>query len=826
MLSLQPTLPAPSDPPVGGPSSATSRRPGAPANKSTPPSRPPRPPVSPLILIDQEDMGVIERLYPSSAFHTHLNRQFLSSSSSAPTSAGPSSRKQSDGSPPADASFWRWSQATSSLAPSVSLPPSAYSSLSDPPTSRQQPADKDRSYLRLTRTTIFSDFSAPSTVPDVLDLSTLPTPFERPSKRGVLSPIPEATATSLVNSYNEREEINSTPDPKELFTKQINVHQREKEHRSSAGTLGNKNRRWSAVASTSTHSGVSKRLPESEDPFRDNHEAKSQAVGEFNESVRAARRRPVSLSSAADSTFTNSAYSGIQVMDDTMLAARSAVGVLPSADKRQVHRKLESERAIAEYLIKQTMKNDRRIVPSESALRRSRPEPPPLNGTGEVDRFGPDEPASSTALPPPPRGHHTLSLLHTRFAIAPSAAVALHARTRAHTNSSADRSHHTPSVSLDSLPSLHPSITESIATDIHGKPLPSFSSRFADNRRRTISQAVEEGLPDLTSKMDLTPEQRSLLLRRTRKLEQMLGKTLPEIQVENLVVEPMRTTSTYVTNVKDDVWPVTPPQSAGGRRRTPEWEREDCVPQRAHGSSSTQAAELTKGASSSRSGGTLTRKARAVLGFAKRMNNESERSADIGCAMSGEGGETEMREYASREQRTAQTISRGGHISSPTTSANRIQQEPEHQYSPTGSLTPTPTENGDQYKSSLESSPATPKTTGWPSPEIRSYEEGREGDEESIRRNRRQQFAKLHRLLGTPVPPELVNSKPAPITDVLHPGSSLSPSDQSFMTFDEDDDDVGSPSRISTKRNIWTVNRLRNTLSPNGRKAPISSTIS
>jgi hypothetical protein len=61
-------------------------------------------------------------------------------------------------------------------------------------------------------------------------------------------------------------------------------------------------------------------------------------------------------------------------------------------------------------------------------------------------------------------------------------------------------------------------------------------------------------------------------VRRTRKLERVLGEPLPEKQVEQYVVEPSLSTTTVMTKLEEGVWPDTP---TGG---LPEWARADVVP--------------------------------------------------------------------------------------------------------------------------------------------------------------------------------------------------------------------------------------------------------
>lgn len=87
-------------------------------------------------------------------------------------------------------------------------------------------------------------------------------------------------------------------------------------------------------------------------------------------------------------------------------------------------------------------------------------------------------------------------------------------------------------------------------------------------------EAQPRRLPhSIGSRSDLSPGRKAQLVRRTRKLERVLGEPLPEKQVEQFVVEPSLSTTTVMTMLEEGVWPATP--TAGG---IPEWERADVVP--------------------------------------------------------------------------------------------------------------------------------------------------------------------------------------------------------------------------------------------------------
>lgn len=77
----------------------------------------------------------------------------------------------------------------------------------------------------------------------------------------------------------------------------------------------------------------------------------------------------------------------------------------------------------------------------------------------------------------------------------------------------------------------------------------------------------------LGSRSDLSPERKAQLVRRTRKLERVLGEPLPEKHIEQFVIEPSLSTTNIMTKLEENVWPTTPVTTA-----PPEWERADVVP--------------------------------------------------------------------------------------------------------------------------------------------------------------------------------------------------------------------------------------------------------
>jgi hypothetical protein len=83
----------------------------------------------------------------------------------------------------------------------------------------------------------------------------------------------------------------------------------------------------------------------------------------------------------------------------------------------------------------------------------------------------------------------------------------------------------------------------------------------------SIDQVPAAGL----TRNDLSPEQRAVLLRRTRKAEQVLGEELCETEVERHIIEPVQTSRTIVTRASQDHVTDMPD--------VPEYDRRDCEPQ-------------------------------------------------------------------------------------------------------------------------------------------------------------------------------------------------------------------------------------------------------
>ncbi|WWC93470.1 hypothetical protein V866_000305 [Kwoniella sp. B9012] len=772
------------------------------------PPRPPRPAISPLDMGDDEIEEIAEQPHSLSAFRQS------------------SPRDTNKPKPGKDQSFWRWSNATSSVAQCeqnqqrVPAPPSTYTYAS----SISQLPEMDKSFLRMTRTTIFSDFSAPSTVPDVPDPSALPIPFRRPSAPNgmtLLSAIPESAA---VNNQDMNNIHHSPGGAQAEVEEERNKH--DIERRSSAGTFGYKNPRSSIIPSVRSSSY--------EGHHTNNHNINPRA-NPFHSSpppvTSRSRPRPVSMSSAAPSEMTMSnsasasAYSG-RALDDTALEARKALGVFTPPKGKIIHKHQEREAEIENYLKKASERNERRIVPSDQP-RASSPIQnglrPPIElrddeGEDEVDvpkkvsRSGSkiermlgegaenarvvmemDRKAIESiieqkavrypGLPPPPRSHKPsasmpssagpLSLNNTPRPIAHNRS---HTLAQNESLASPSKASHAPahlrSASIDSLPSLHPSLSESINT-LSGllPPSPTIPSKTDNKPSPFPTTKVNVGrFTDIRARNDLTPEQRAILLRRTRKLEQMLGEALPGNQVEKLVIDPVNSSSTYLTKNSEDSWPKTPPSSS----KVPEWARDDVIPHREKDPSP----EPQQTLKIDRSKNSLADKAKAALGLG-----------------SGAGGRDDLKVYVSRSLQESHTISRGNSFNdSHRTGVNRSSAD---------NHTP-PDKNKNQSQTSSPTTPATATTTT-----SSSWLPDERDEEELIRRNRRQQLAKLHRLLGAPIPPELLNpnnptspsfnsafSLPPPVG--LGKYRSPSPSQQSYISFE----DTPTPSKWSSRLKV------------------------
>ncbi|WWC90597.1 uncharacterized protein L201_005533 [Kwoniella dendrophila CBS 6074] len=781
-------------------------------------SRPLRPSVAPLTL-NEDDEGIeemIDQSHPLSAFKTTTSQLSSPASQRSPNQIHLN----------LDQSYWRWSNATSSVAQTeqnpFQSPPAPSSTYASSGTT--QPPEQDKSFLRMTRTTIFSDFSAPSTVPDIPDPTTLPIPFLEPSNCNgmtLLSAIPESAI--IPNQRPKITHYSTSPANinvcEEDDDKNDGKLRSNNEKRSSAGTFGYKNPRSSMVTSLRSNSyEISQQIYPRINPFQASSPppVKSQLV---NIHDRSKTSRPLSMSSAGGETImSDSAYSG-RALDDTALEARKALGVFTPPKGKVIHKHQETEVEINNYLKKASEINERRIMPTDICAS------PPKNGmksaveldeeneaiarkmqnrgskiermlgkdaeyartTMEIDRKAIasviEQNATPSSLPPPLRAHKaSASNSNVVNSLSPTS---LPRHNRSHTVAQAESlaspvltSHtnsHLRSSSIDSLPSLHPSISDSVNT-LSGL-ISSTPSKLKQDDKFVPSTKINVGrFTDIQARNDLTPEQRAILLRRTKKLEQMLGEALPENQVEKLVIEPVNTGSTYMTKNSEDAWPKTPPSSSKGGRRTPEWERDDCIPNRIKDSSSANQTH-------SRSKSSLADKAKAALGLGPDRSIPNGGRSDE--------GKDHLKVYVSRSLQESHTVSRGNPFNGRSGGGINRQSN-------------SPPDKGNSQTSS-PTTPGTATTMGssnWP---------GNEHEEETIRKNRRLQLAKLHRLLGTPIPPELLNpsnptspsfasrfnfNNPSPQNHISN--RSPSPSESSYISFE----DTTTPSKWSSRLKV------------------------
>jgi hypothetical protein len=174
----------------------------------------------------------------------------------------------------------------------------------------------------------------------------------------------------------------------------------------------------------------------------------------------------------------------------------------------------------------------------------------------------------------------------------------------------------TRSKSIDSI-SLNDSVTALL--------LPA-SSRLPLIRQTTLPE-------EMVARNDLDPEQRAILLRRAKKLEQLLGEALDERSIERLLIDPIHASRTITTRLAetDEAWPDSPTGTtrSGGKE---EWTKEDVVPRKG------KAVDPPNGLA--RSGSILARTARAALGMAGEKKND-------------------LAVYVSREVRVSETGVRG-----------------------------------------------------------------------------------------------------------------------------------------------------------------------
>jgi hypothetical protein len=138
-------------------------------------------------------------------------------------------------------------------------------------------------------------------------------------------------------------------------------------------------------------------------------------------------------------------------------------------------------------------------------------------------------------------------------------------------------------------------------------------------------------VPKPEARNDLTPEQRAMLIRRTRKIEHLLGEPLGEINVGQHVVRPSTASSIRHTSF-EDMWDLSPTSASG--MRIPEYDRPDCRPRIVKASEKPPVSSAKKGTS-------VAQKAMAALGLGDSKKEEED-----------------LRVYVSREQTVTETVQR------------------------------------------------------------------------------------------------------------------------------------------------------------------------
>ncbi|ODN90799.1 hypothetical protein L198_06116 [Cryptococcus wingfieldii CBS 7118] len=676
--------------------------------------------------------------------------------------------------PQADESFWRWSHATSATPSAISSPAPTIDTYA--PTELQFPA----SHLPMmdsegnidsasVRTTFYSDFSAPSTVPDVPDMATLPGLFKRGQG---LSSIPEASVSVVSTRTREKTQKDGRVDSPEK--------------RMSVGTFGRYNSLYS-----STHTSPDappRQTPTSSPPRADNP-------------FTPPRRRPLSFSSSPSSTNNSPTKGKDHTTTESALEKLGAgykLGMRTPSDRAD-HREEESERGIEAYLWRQSRVNERRIAPSplppsppypagpaglEPALeidqdkalvardreREGKQNQDRKNGfrRSKVDqmlgegaeyarynmgldrkvledtieqRNGPlppmrHKPSASLPVNSPPRLSPLPPLpLPTRDQSTTTIQALLSPLEKTHSPPPRGAGFHGRSVSIDSLPSLHPSLSDSVVAmnTLDGEKRPLLKRSLPPTASETSLRLVKPAFTPRPSNISLigststtlTPSQRTLLVKRTRKLEHLLGQPLPEAQIEQSLIEPLNGVREYDVQV-GEAWPESPSpgSSATARaaqddergRRVPEWEREDC---------------LVRRVPAGLGGGSLP-SLHGEDDLAKPVKMSLAQKALAAFNLPAPQKSDELKVYVSRQMRVTETVSRG---TSSSVGVNREQVPPTSPMSPMSANT----------------------TSSW---ESQLREES--GESEAVKKGRRVQLAKLHRLLGVPIPPELVSHTRAP----------------------------------------------------------------
>ncbi|KJE05418.1 hypothetical protein I311_00624 [Cryptococcus gattii NT-10] len=511
------------------------------------------------------------------------------------------------------------------------------------------------------KSTHYSESSAGSIIADVHDLAISPTIFKRgkapqPVVRnqvadGGLTSIPEALLNA--NSQEQQGIAHSQSCPTPLLDILEKNHKR-----SSAGTFGPKDSKYPSIYSIITSSNISPERRITSNIF-DTRPAANQTT-----------RRPSSYSST--STSPQQSATPKTVNDAAAVAMRRGMGMTSPCD-RAGHRKPESEGQIEDYPRRQSEGNRRRIAPTSSPvstldfgfepaknLYDDLEDKMKMKKKGfrksKVDQMLGEVDGSSNGPVPPPRNYkhfpsaptnslHTFSPTKSTNSVRQGFTYAEALISPATANFSASHSHKLPlgrSASIDSLPSLHPSLAESV--NLERRPLLKYSLPPLPTQHHPSHSTISISLPSLpppfpatnpalSMSSSLTPSQRTILIRRTRKLEALLGEPLPESQISQHVIDPLNSVKQFDTHVKEG-WPDSPP--ADWRRRVPEWEREDCLVQRVKGENDEEGGGEVRGNKS------LAQKALEALNLAGKRP-EGER----------------LKVYVSRQMRVTETVTQG-----------------------------------------------------------------------------------------------------------------------------------------------------------------------
>lgn len=383
--------------------------------------------------------------------------------------------------------------------------------------------------------------------------------------------------------------------------------------RASQDTFGIKSRRWSPIGSASSDSGHGF-LPMTSPPI-------PTPDSKLTPGRPRQRHRALSMSSASESTEHTAPSAGWD----------------PPAVHRATHKRSETDEAITAHLLDQSAHNKVRIVP------RAKSTSPPTNGTPfstgkgqENDQDRESEASEDRQMEAARRAKARMSkleqvlgegaetarvslmkekeameyLLEKRGPLsAPLVPLMAHQQSRFNTADCVTapvsptcsplvdhslKDTHLRSNSLDSLSSFQPSIAESKRPLL---PQP-FNPVTRPSQRQ--SKHKEPAFLDLAVRNDLSADQRAALLKRARKLEQVLGEPLQSQDIQKHVVDASTAGRSYLTKVSTNDFP-SPPASA-----LPSWHARDCEPH-------VRPAESKPGLA--RSGSKLARRAKAALGL-------------------------------------------------------------------------------------------------------------------------------------------------------------------------------------------------------------------